>query len=114
VETNSELYGGARQFVAEVNSLAASVLNDLLSTLKTLGDQRQAKAQGQLSLQIFWEIINWGDVSEMGNLAFNLWNLSKQSMDPAVINRSLESLGKKANKKQEFQLLSSKLKTTNS
>jgi len=109
VETNSELYGGAKEFIEEVDSLAAGALNDVLSCLKYLGDQRQVKAQALLSLEVFWEIINWSDISKMGNLALNLWNLAKLGVDPAVLTRSIESLRRKADFKPTFQVLCVKL-----
>lgn len=112
VETNSELYGTAKPFIAEVDLLADNVLKELLSHLKQLSDQRQTKARAKLSLDIFWEIVNWGDISVMTNYALDLWEVSKKGLDPAVINRSTEPLRKKANVKQEYQPLSSKLMIT--
>lgn len=111
MESNSELYGGAKEFLTELNSLSAGVLNDLLSHLKYLGDQRQLKAQGKLSLDIFWQIVTWGDVSQMGNLALNLWNLAKQGLDPGTKNKAIESLRKRAQSRKEIETFSAKIET---
>lgn len=45
VDNNHSLYGGAKQFLSEINSLAATILNDLLTKIKTYGDQNQIKKQ---------------------------------------------------------------------
>ena len=45
VDSNNALYGGDEKFIMELNSIASSVLNDLLDVLKMLGDEMQFKKQ---------------------------------------------------------------------
>ena len=45
VDSNNGLYGGADTFIADTNSVASGALNDLLVTLKLLGDEMQVKKQ---------------------------------------------------------------------
>jgi hypothetical protein len=109
VDTNNGLYGGAKPFVAEVNSLAGGLLNDILSNLKVLGDHRQGKAQSKLSLDLFWEILNWGEVTQMGNLALNLWNLSRKHLDSGTALRSHQSVRRRGDYNEAFLSLVSKM-----
>jgi len=109
VDTNSGLYGGAKPFIAEVNSLAGGVLNDILSSLKILGDHRQGKAQSKLSLDLFWEILNWGDMQLMTNLVSNLWNLSRANMDTGTIKRSHLAVRSRCNSQENCKVLLSKM-----
>ncbi|ODM88588.1 hypothetical protein Ocin01_18094, partial [Orchesella cincta] len=81
VDNNNSLYGCANQFIAEIDSLAGTILNDLLSKIKAYGDQNQIKKQARLSLELFFAIINWGEIHDMGNLAVNLWNFSHKNLE---------------------------------
>lgn len=136
VDNNLSLYGGAQQFVLEINSLAATILNDLLTKIKAYGDQNQIKKQvkqlaapliffnvssfgkaivypyciqARLSLELFSEIINWGDLNAMSNLAINLWNFSYKNLDNKLAVRAYTSLQQRSLSYPAFQNLITKI-----
>jgi hypothetical protein len=65
--------------------------------------------QSKLCLDLFMEIINWGDLSCMGNLAVNLWNLFKKNADQKLALKTLESIRRKSKRSNELQSLVTKL-----
>jgi hypothetical protein len=109
VDANDGLYGGEERFVAELDTTATSVLNEILNIINTLGEQNQVKKQAKLSLDLFNEILIWGDVHEMWNLAVNLWKFSRKNVDHKLAVRTLETIRRKAFYRKEFQYLASKI-----
>jgi len=61
--------------------------------------------QGRLSLELFSEIVNWGDVQDMGNLAVNLWKYSSKNLDPKLASRTLECMRARSLAYPKFELL---------
>jgi len=109
VDNNNSLYGCANQFVTEIDSLAGTILNDLLSKIKAYGDQNQIKKQARLSLELFFAILNWGDIHDMGNLAVNLWNFSYKNLERKLAERTFESVQFKSRTNPAFEMLLSRM-----
>ncbi|CAG7719449.1 unnamed protein product [Allacma fusca] len=109
VDANDGLYGGEEKFVNELDATGTSVLNEILNIVKTYGEQNQIKKQAKLSLDLFNEILIWGDVDQMWNLAVNLWNFSRKNVDHKLAVRTLETIRRKAFYRKEFQYLASKI-----
>jgi len=109
VDANNKLYGGEEKFLAEVDAIATSVFNDILNKIKICGEENQLKKQGALCLELFLEIIHSGDLTELGGLAVNLWNLAMKNCDNKLAVRTFEFIRRKANSRNDLQAIVSKM-----
>lgn len=65
--------------------------------------------QARLSLELFSEITNWGDLHDMSNLAVNLWNFSYKNLDNKLATRAYQSLQYRSRMNPVFQELAAKI-----
>lgn len=75
--SNDQLYGNDPKFINEINELATSVLNDLLTMLQAMSSDRP-KLQSIIALELFERVATKADLTDdnLCKLAVNLWNLS--------------------------------------
>jgi len=56
-------------------------------------------------VELFFEIVDWGDLQDMGNLAVNLWKLSSKNLDPKLASRIIECMRIRGLAYQKFEVL---------
>ncbi|XP_071508661.1 VPS35 endosomal protein-sorting factor-like [Diadema antillarum] len=81
VDSNDALYGNDKKFLAEVGSVAGTLILSILDHCKTLGQSETGlKRQAMIAGEFFECIIMFGDISKtaMSGLALNLWNLAQK------------------------------------
>ncbi|XP_041364483.1 VPS35 endosomal protein-sorting factor-like isoform X2 [Gigantopelta aegis] len=81
VDSNDMMYASDPKYVNEVKTMANTLVNEILSHLKTLASPETARRQSYLSLELVQTIIAHGDVSEasLQTLVTNLWNLAQKN-----------------------------------
>lgn len=88
--SNDGLYGSDPKFIAEVNSICAHIVDQILSQLKSLGFANQTRAQATIALDLHSRIVRYTDLSKEKTfqLALNLWHLvlkNETSIDSKLI-----------------------------
>ncbi|XP_065826063.1 VPS35 endosomal protein-sorting factor-like [Oscarella lobularis] len=81
VDTNDDLYAGDRKYVAELGKIAKTILEEILTHLKSLSDGKENQTkQAALAFRFFCQLIIHADVENpnVSALATNLWNLSQK------------------------------------
>ncbi|XP_069124492.1 VPS35 endosomal protein-sorting factor-like [Argopecten irradians] len=107
VDANDAMYGSDPKYLAEVNSMCSTLLEEILNHLKTLATPESFKRQSFLALELFNTLICHGDMSHQQSftLATNLWNLAQKHGQNdtkqmvrcyALVKRKAESTGDKA------------------
>lgn len=118
VDSNDALYGSDPKFLTEVNHVCRMLLNEILSHLKTLGENEHFRRQATLSLELFNVIVTHGDLENDVTLALavNLWTLAQKhrTMDAKHFVRTLEYVKRKAARSDgnAFAQLAQKLQVT--
>lgn len=75
VDSNDTLYGHDDNFLKTIDNLRDDVIQEILSYLKLLGEKSLFKRQSVIALECFFRLIIHGDISKIGKLAFDLWQL---------------------------------------
>lgn len=80
VDSNDALYGGDPKFIAEVNKICSTLIDEILAHLKHLGDKGNFKKQSTLALNLLCHIVAHGDLSynSLFTLCNNLWMLAQR------------------------------------
>ncbi|XP_064600257.1 VPS35 endosomal protein-sorting factor-like [Liolophura sinensis] len=115
VDSNDALYGGDPKFIAEVNSISSTLLDEILSHLKMLSAPNLQKRQGSLALELFNTVIAHGDLTQekVFTLASNLWGLAQKNgqADVKQVVRTLDYVKRRSNSNsgKPFSDLASKM-----
>ncbi|XP_005101203.1 VPS35 endosomal protein sorting factor-like [Aplysia californica] len=100
VDSNDSMYGSDPKFVAEVQSMAATLIGEILAHLKTISAPEFAKRQSTLALELVATLICHGDLSQtsMASLTSNLWTLAQKNgqADVKVMKKLQENIKTKA------------------
>ncbi|KAG0422746.1 hypothetical protein HPB47_001453, partial [Ixodes persulcatus] len=78
IDSNDALYGGDPKFTAQIVELCGSVMDEVLSHLKYLGDAGQYQRQAALAMELLNRILIGGSLENKSllSLCVNLWNLA--------------------------------------
>ncbi|XP_042908545.1 VPS35 endosomal protein-sorting factor-like isoform X2 [Parasteatoda tepidariorum] len=78
VDSNDALYGSDPKFLAEINKISSTLIDEMLSHLKQLGDKGNFKRQSHLALELMCHVVANGDLScnSLFTLCNNLWLLA--------------------------------------
>ncbi|XP_076309475.1 VPS35 endosomal protein-sorting factor-like isoform X2 [Tachypleus tridentatus] len=102
VDSNDALYGSDPKFLAMVNKIGSTLVDEILSHLKLLGDKGIFKRQASLAMDFFNRIVSHGDLNDnsLATLAVNLWGVVHKhgTVDMKYSVRCLESVKKRGMK----------------
>lgn len=100
VDSNDALYGGDPKFTAQIVELCGSVMDEVLSHLKYLGDAGQYQRQAALAMELLNRILIGGSLENKSllSLCVNLWNLAHKhgTLDHKASVRCLEFVKQRA------------------
>ncbi|EEC15414.1 esophageal cancer associated protein, putative, partial [Ixodes scapularis] len=100
VDSNDALYGGDPKFTAQISELCGSVMDEVLSHLKYLGDAGQYQRQAALAMELLNRILIGGSLENKSllSLCVNLWNLAHKhgTLDHKASVRCLEFVKQRA------------------
>lgn len=108
VDSNDTLYGHDQNFLKTIDNLRDDVVQEILSYLKLLGENSLFKRQSVVALDCFFRLIIHGDISKIGKLAFNLWQLvlKNNCFDSATITKDIKFVDEMAQVSGNFDLQS--------
>ncbi|XP_028669604.2 VPS35 endosomal protein-sorting factor-like [Erpetoichthys calabaricus] len=80
VESNETLYGGDPKFVAEINKLCDTLIDQILDHLKNLGKDEAFQRQSSIAIMLLNTILTHGDLrnNRLNQMVVNLWNLAQK------------------------------------
>ncbi|XP_013393417.1 UPF0505 protein C16orf62 homolog [Lingula anatina] len=100
VDANDSMYGSDPKFLGEVTKISATVLEEVFSHLKVLGEGQNFKKQAEAAIEVFNVMVAHGDLSkhQMFTLALNLWGLAQKhgQGDTKQMVRTLDYVKRKA------------------
>ncbi|XP_077979506.1 VPS35 endosomal protein-sorting factor-like [Glandiceps talaboti] len=100
VDSNDDLYGHDKKFLAEIGKITATLIEEILEHCKKLAQSDGYKRQAAVALEFFNHIIAHGDMTDakMSTLALNLWNLAQKHgyADTKTMVRTLDAVKRKA------------------
>ncbi|XP_052791278.1 VPS35 endosomal protein-sorting factor-like [Mya arenaria] len=81
VDSNDTLYGLDPKYLSELQGICGTLVEEILTHLKTLTTPETTKRQTILSLELFQTVIGHGDLGheKLFNLAVKLWGLAQRS-----------------------------------
>nr|XP_037287225.1 VPS35 endosomal protein sorting factor-like [Rhipicephalus microplus] len=102
VDSNDALYGGDPKFRAQLEQLCTSVLDQLLSHLRALGEAGHVERQARLALELLQRLVIGANLERrpLFSLAVSLWGLAHRNaaLDHRASVRCLEFVKKRASK----------------
>ncbi|KAG2455769.1 CP062 protein, partial [Polypterus senegalus] len=80
VESNETLYGGDPKFVAEINKLCDTLIDQILDHLKSLGKEEAFQRQSSIAIMLLNTLLAHGDLrnNRLNQMVVNLWNLAQK------------------------------------
>lgn len=93
--SNDQLYGADPKFINEIDDIATSIVEELLTMMQAYSDK--VKLQCSIALELFERVATKTDLSddEIFKLALKLWNLTiknRQVMEPKLHLKMLRHL----------------------
>ncbi|ESO85799.1 hypothetical protein LOTGIDRAFT_195736 [Lottia gigantea] len=116
VDSNDKMYGSDPKYINELKGMADTLINEILSHLKTLATPELGKRQSSIALELVNTIIAHGDITNksMNTLFVNLWSLTQKysSASSKQLTRLLNYIKKKGEKEdnRDYKDLGNKLK----
>lgn len=102
VDSNDALYGGDPKFRAQLEQLCTSVLDQLLSHLRALGESGHVERQARLALELLQRLVIGANLERrpLFSLAVSLWGLAHRNaaLDHRASVRCLEFVKKRASR----------------
>jgi len=103
VDSNDALYGGDPQFIADAESIGATLLREVGTQLRELGaSSATLPRQSSLAMELFVCILAHGDLSNdrVWKLAVSLWTMAVQhgQLDPKVVASTAQYVSSKASR----------------
>ncbi|KAL1470661.1 hypothetical protein MTO96_040306 [Rhipicephalus appendiculatus] len=102
VDSNDALYGGDPKFRAQLEQLCTSVLDQLLSHLRALGEAGHVERQARLALELLQRLVIGANLERrpLFSLAVSLWGLAHRNaaLDHRASVRCLEFVKKRASR----------------
>lgn len=102
VDSNDALYGGDAKFKAQLEQLCTSVLDQLLSHLRALGEAGHVERQARLALELLQRLVIGANLERrpIFSLAVSLWGLAHRNaaLDHRASVRCLEFVKKRASR----------------
>ncbi|XP_075221178.1 VPS35 endosomal protein-sorting factor-like isoform X2 [Lycorma delicatula] len=96
VDSNDVFYGSDPKFIAEINKMCSTLVEEILNHLKYLDSIKLYQKQSVLAYELFMRIVLHGDLTSPGlaMLALNLWNLANKHkfLDSKLAARTIEYL----------------------
>ncbi|KAL4240173.1 hypothetical protein ACF0H5_000967 [Mactra antiquata] len=94
VDSNDAMYASDPKYIKEIKGICTTLVEEILSHLKTLSAPETQKRKSLLALDLFNIVVYHGDLSEsnLQQLAANLWNLSYRQ--PQVDHKQMERIYK--------------------
>ncbi|XP_064636614.1 VPS35 endosomal protein-sorting factor-like [Lineus longissimus] len=80
MDSNDAMYGSDPKFLNEIKKICTTLMEEVLTHLKTLESTEQLKRQSTIAFELFSHILAHGDIRnhDMFGLALNLWTLAQK------------------------------------